>query len=64
VKYLEPSFTIAVTDRRKRLPSIMDVKESVERRQLAKRQHAYVNGGAMCQVCGLGRDAAIHSGTK
>jgi hypothetical protein len=60
MKYLQPSFTIAVTDRTQRPRSLADIKESVERRQLAKRPHAYLNGGAMCQVCGLGCDASIH----
>jgi hypothetical protein len=59
---LEPSFTVAVTDRKTapKTRNFRELREDLERRQRAKRPHKYVNGGVMCQICGLDPRAAIH----
>lgn len=61
MKYLQRSFTIAVSDQ-KRHPGakLMDDLAANRRRNIASRPHAYVNFGSMCGLCCLAREAKIH----
>lgn len=66
MQYLKKSFTVAVSDRPRRdaaLASIMDEMSgrSARRAREAKQKHEYINGGVMCQLCGLAVEAKIHS---
>ena len=61
MKYLQKSFSLAVTDRRRSaLEKVLDEIDSIKRARIAKQPHKYVNGGSMCLTCTLAREAAIH----
>lgn len=62
MKYLskEP-FTIAVSSpNSNELYRLMERASQTARQLEAKRPHEYLNGGVMCQICGLAQEAAIH----
>lgn len=65
MNYLKKSFNFAVRSPRRVDRFEADLWDALsgrqeERRKRAAAPHKYMNGGSMCQVCGLGDQAKIH----